>query len=193
MDVTYVMVILSQCVSLSAARSMSAVTLPPLTPTDNARLPETSSTVEVFPTSFPLPMQTFTGRVDRMTLTDHLSSYSSKSVLMTSIDVTTQETVPELFTMTSRTTLSSPLPSVLFFTSGYGTMQPSVSVLTVGTVAGVGGTFLLAVIIVVFVLTVLLLFRRRKKKYSVSADTDEHILQNPLYGDQGQASQSLCC
>ena len=64
-------------------------------------------------------------------------------------------------------------------------MESSISVSTVGTVAGVVGSFLLAVIIVVLVITVLLLFRRRKKKYSVSIDTDEHILQNPLYGDQG--------
>ena len=187
---------------------MSAVTLPPLTPTANVRLPETSSTAEVFPTSFPLPMQTFAGR-ERMTLTDHLSSYSSKSVLMPSIDVTTQENVPEHFSTTSRTTFSSPSPSASSFTFGYDTMQPSFSVFvspmtsvsspsseldnmegsfsvsTVGTVAGVGGTFLLAVIIVVFVVTVLVLFRRRKKKYSISNDTDEHILQNPLYGDQG--------
>ena len=163
---------------------MSAVTLPPLTPTANVRLPETSSTAEVFPTSFPLPIQTFAGR-ERMTLTDRLSSYSSKSVLMPSIDVTTQEDVPEHLSTTSRTTFSSPLPSASSFTFGYDTMQPSFSVSTVGTVAGVGGTFLLAVIIVVFVVTVLVLFRRRKKKYSISNDTDEHILQNPLYGDQG--------
>ena len=78
----------------------------------------------------------------------------------------------------------SPMTSVSSPSSDLDTMQPSFSVSTVGTVAGVGGSFLLAVIIGVLVITVLLLFRR-KEKYFLSTDADEHILHNPTYGNHG--------
>ena len=118
--------------------------------------------------------------------TSHLSSTPATSHLSSTPATSHLLGIPATSLTSGTPVISvSPKPSVSSSNIGSGNMESSISVSTVGTVAGVVGSFLLAVIIVVLVITVLLLFRRRKKKYSVSIDTDEHILQNPLYGDQG--------
>ena len=103
--------------------------------------------------------------------------------MLSSTELATSENAPDHFSILLRTANASPLPSVSSPSFGGGNMEGSFSVSTVGIVAGLGGSFLLAVIIVVLVITMLLLLRRRKKKYFVSMDTDENTLHNPLYGD----------
>ena len=183
-------------VSISTARSMSAVTQLLLTATARVKLSPTSTT---FSSSL---SRAATSIMLGTLATSHLSSTPATSHLSTpatshlsSTPATSHLSSTPATSLTSGTPVISvsPKPSVSSSNIGSGNMESSFSVSTVGTVAGVVGSFLLAVIIVVLVMTVLLLVRRRKKKYSVSIDTDEHILQNPLYGDQGQASQSLCC
>ena len=166
-------------VSISTARSMSAVTQLLLTATARVKLSPTSTT---FSSSL---SRAATSIMLETPATSHLSSTPATSHLSSTPATSLTSGTPVISV--------SPKPSVSSSNIGSGNMESSFSVSTVGTVAGVVGSFLLAVIIVVLVMTVLLLVRRRKKKYSVSIDTDEHILQNPLYGDQGQASQSLCC
>jgi len=55
---------------------------------------------------------------------------------------------------------------------------------TVGIAAGVGGGFLLAMFIALIVIAVFMLVWRRKRKYSYSLPAD-HVVDNPLYDDQG--------
>jgi len=195
---------------------MSAVTQLLLTATARVKLPLTSTTSSRY---FPSMSRAATSIVSGTPATSHLLSTPATSRLSStpatshlSTPATSHLSTPATshllgtpttshLSSTPATSLTSgtpaisvsPKPSVSSSNIGSGNMESSFSVSTVGTVAGVGGSFLLAVIIVVLVITVLLLVRRRKKKYSVSIDTDEHILQNPLYGDQGQTAQSLCC
>ena len=202
-------------VSISTARSMSAVTQLLLTATARVKLSPTSTTfssslsraatfimletpatshLSSTPATPHLLGTPATSHLSSTPATSHLSSTPATSHLLGTPTTSHLSSTPATFLTSGTPVISvSPKPSVSSSNIGSGNMESSFSVSTVGTVAGVGGSFLLAVIIVVLVMTVLLLVRRTKKKYSVSIDTDEHILQNPLYGDQGQASQSLCC
>ena len=143
----------------------------------------TSSRAEISPTIIPKPSSSQIFTTVSMRQADHFSSFNSKIAMLSSTALATSENVPDHFSILPRTANASPLPSVSSPSFGGDNMESSFSVSTVGTVAGVGGSFLLAVVIVVLVMTVLLLLRRRKKKYFVSTDTDEHTLHNPLYGD----------
>ena len=118
--------------------------------------------------------------------TSHLLSTPATSIMSDTLATSHLLSTPATSLTSGTPVISvSPMPSVSPSSFGGGNMEGSFFVSAIGTVAGVGGSFLLAVIIVVLVVTVLLLLRRKKKTYSVSMDTDEHTLQNPLYGDQG--------
>ena len=160
---------------------MSTVTQMLLTATASIKLSPTSTTSSQFSPSL---SKASTSLMSGTPATSHLLSAPATSIisdtLATSLMLSTLVT-----SLTSGTPVISvsPMPSVSSPNFEGGNMEGSFSVSTVGIVAGVGGSFLLAVIIVVLVITKLLLLRRKKKTYSVSTDTDEHTLHNPLYGD----------
>ena len=162
---------------MSTATSMTTVTQLLLTATARVELSPTSTISSQF---FPSTSTPGTFHLSSTPATSHLSSTPATSHLSSTPATSHLLSTPATF-LTSGTPVS-PMTSVSSPSSELDNMEGSFSVSTVGTVAGVGGSFLLAVIIVVLVITVLLLFRRRKK-YFVSSDTDEHILHNPTYGN----------
>ena len=183
-DVSYVnMQYVILYVSISTARSMSSVTQPLLTATARVKLSPTSTTCSRF---FSLLSRASSSLMSRTPATSHLLSAPATSI-MSDTPATFHLLSTAATSLTLRTPVVSvpPMPSVSSPSLEGGNMEGSFSVSTVGTVAGVGGSFLLVVITVVLVITVLLLLRKRKKKYFVYTGTDEHILHNPLYGIQG--------
>ena len=99
--------------------------------------------------------------------------------------------------MTTTPSLSTPVITLQETSVPTALPQPSSSsrntdesfpTMTVGIATGVGGGSLLAMFIVLVIIAVFLLIRRsrRKGKYSLSASQDHHVVDNPLYDNQGK-------
>ena len=192
----------------STARHMSSASLPSVSVTTSARLSPTTTTPSL---STPVITLQDSSIVDSSVADSSITasarqspapSLSTPAILFQDSSIADSSIAVSARLLLSTTTFSLNTPVIILQDSSIAEVSPSTlpqpssrggnmqftdenfPATTVGIAAGVGGGFLLAMFIALVVIAVFLLVWRRKRKYSYSLPAD-HVVDNPLYDDQG--------